>query len=101
MGKNLYDESFEKRIRIKYFMLGATLSLSFVGLLGLIGITSQIVISIIMDIPLEIKGNVHMMYAPFALFIPLAYFMWFSKAKPIKHPDKEIIGLKDDWDKVR
>lgn len=105
MAKNekLYDMPFERRIRIKYMSFGLVTGLSMVGVLALLDMIGLIVASMFVPIEafeIKLKGVIN--FAVFALFAPLAWWMWYSKAKPKRHPElNETVGLKDDYDRVK
>lgn len=99
----LYDLPFENRIRQKYLIFGVVLG--FTGLAILLVITRAISELIQFLFPQYYKiqnTDIIGFLIPFMMFIPLLYYMWYSKAKPRKHPHlNETVGLKDDWDKVQ
>lgn len=94
---------FEKRIRIKYMLFGLVSGMSIVGVLALIETISLIVMNMIVPIDaymIKLKGVIP--FSIYALFVPLAYWLWHSRAKPRNHPElDETVGLKTDYDKVK
>lgn len=98
---NLYDESFEKRIRIKYFALGLILGLTVIGVMGFMDLITTVIVHTAYPPSYDIDDYHGGVYSVFLIFAPLAYYLWYSRAKPKKHPHlNETVGLKDDWDRV-
>ena len=105
---NLYDLPFEQRIRIKYFILGACLGMSFIGFIFFVGgITGYATRLFIMNEPLNPEVEKWILrdislFGVMLLFIPLALILWYSKSKPKKYEHlNETVGLKSDWEKVK
>lgn len=104
----LYDMPFERRIREKYLLFGILLGMTIMSFMFGVGGIAYFVKLYILDIPYTeqeyrnaIEGNIVMHLIFLIPLIPLIFMMWFTKKAPRKHPDKEPVGLKWDWEKVK
>jgi len=99
MGKKLYELSFEHRIRIKYMIFGWVSALSMIGIVNLFGLIGDYIFFTIGQSPFEPIKSID---AVWSILTPLAVWLWYSKAKPTKHPHlNETVGLKEDYDRVK
>lgn len=101
--QTLYDLPFEYRIRIKYMTFGLLLGISGLAFLVVVPDITIRVLSYAFPQSITYDNHNHIgLMLPFLLFIPLVYFLWYSKAKPKSHPElDETVGLKTDYDRVK
>lgn len=108
---SMYDLPFEKRIRIKYTILGALFVCVGITFLAMVGNTLTIVLMNVFPDSLSEKGwqtTLNYQWNQFILSAMgftgsgiLLAVVWFDNSKPKKHPElDETVGLKSDWDKV-